>query len=209
MPKYDASKSKKDGSSCVYLIIYRGNKLPPFYIGSTFLHRIKDGYMGTPSSKKYKAKWNNEIKNHPEKFALRIISTFETRPAALIYEEYIQRQLKVVSNPLYVNEAYANRGFENSGVERHDDWRTRLSEAGKKMSQSRKRELGEMAKNRNKRIWVLRTPSGSIIETDNNNFTTVYNINLTSLHKSLRDKKPVSRGKTKGWLLLEVKSGSN
>ena len=29
---------------CVYLTIYTGNKLPPFYIGSTSLKKINKGY---------------------------------------------------------------------------------------------------------------------------------------------------------------------
>ena len=30
---------------CVYLTIYRGNKLPPFYIGYSSINKIKAGYI--------------------------------------------------------------------------------------------------------------------------------------------------------------------
>jgi hypothetical protein len=32
---------------CVYLTCYRGNKLPPFYIGYSTIEKVKDGYKGT------------------------------------------------------------------------------------------------------------------------------------------------------------------
>jgi hypothetical protein len=38
---------------CVYVTFYRGNKLPPFYIGSTYLENMNRGYKGSPRSKKY------------------------------------------------------------------------------------------------------------------------------------------------------------
>lgn len=43
------------------------------------------------------------------------VKLFETHAEALRYEEKIQRQLSVVQNPLYVNMAFANRGFHGSG----------------------------------------------------------------------------------------------
>lgn len=38
----------------VYLIKYLGDKLPPYYIGSSTETKLKNGYCGSISSKKYK-----------------------------------------------------------------------------------------------------------------------------------------------------------
>jgi hypothetical protein len=35
---------------CVYLTIYKGNNLPPFYIGSTSIDKIDGGYHGSVMS---------------------------------------------------------------------------------------------------------------------------------------------------------------
>jgi hypothetical protein len=50
---------------CTYLTIYSGNKLPPFYIGSTSVNRISNGYHGSVSSKRYKSIWLEELKTNP------------------------------------------------------------------------------------------------------------------------------------------------
>ena len=39
---------------CVYLTVYSGNLLPMFYIGSSSVKKIQNGYCGSISSKKYK-----------------------------------------------------------------------------------------------------------------------------------------------------------
>jgi hypothetical protein len=85
--------------------------LPPFYIGSSSVSRVKTGYNGTVTSRQYRRLWETEQRAHPELFATRVISTHATRAGALAREEQLQRQLGVVKNPLYTNLAYANRGF--------------------------------------------------------------------------------------------------
>tara|TARA_R110000868_G_scaffold25423_2_gene99141 strand:- start:4987 stop:5649 length:663 start_codon:yes stop_codon:yes gene_type:complete len=101
---------KQNKQYCVYLTIYRGNKLPPFYIGSTHLENIKSGYKGTVSSLQYKKIFINEIKLHSELFETKIISFCDTRNEALKREEEIQRQFSVISNSLYTNKGYATNG---------------------------------------------------------------------------------------------------
>lgn len=96
---------------CVYHTTYKGNKLPIFYIGSTSIESIESGYRGSVYSKKYKKIWKSELKMHPELFNTVIISTHATREEALNREEYIQKKLNVITNPLYINLSYAKGGF--------------------------------------------------------------------------------------------------
>lgn len=105
----------------VYHITYSGNLLhsknnsnipPSNYIGSTSLNKIKSGYMGSVSSKKYKDIWKQELKEHPELFNLEIISYHDARSDAIWRELQLQQLFNVVKNPLFVNMAYAQpNGF--------------------------------------------------------------------------------------------------
>jgi hypothetical protein len=88
---------------CVYLTVYKGNKLPPFYIGSTSIEKIENGYHGSVISKKYKKIWNNEIICNPKLFSTYIIGKFNDRNEAYSKEEQLQRKLNVIANPLYIN----------------------------------------------------------------------------------------------------------
>lgn len=92
---------------CVYLTTYAGNKLPPFYIGSSSVERIKSGYKGSVSSQEYKKVWKNEIKMNPHLFTTKIISYCETREAAFERENYFHEKLKAPHNPLYCNKWFA------------------------------------------------------------------------------------------------------
>ena len=47
---------------CTYLTMYTGNRLPKWYIGSTSVEKIINGYLGSVVSRKYKDIWNFEIK---------------------------------------------------------------------------------------------------------------------------------------------------
>lgn len=96
---------------CVYLTTYFGNKLPMFYIGSTTLIKFNNGYVGSVSSKKYSTIWKNEIRNNPTLFKTKLIAIFETRQEAFLKEEFLQKQLNVIKNPLYVNMSFANNKF--------------------------------------------------------------------------------------------------
>lgn len=93
----------------VYLVVYKGSKLPPFYIGSSSLLKINSGYLGSVSSGRYKDMWKSEISNNPDLFKVRIISYHETRQEALEKELILQLKLQVIRNPLYVNLSYAQK----------------------------------------------------------------------------------------------------
>ena len=101
---------------CVYLTTYFGNKLPMFYIGSTSISKIDRGYKGSVSSEKYSAIWKKEIVQNPELFKITILSTYTNRKEAFDKEEFLQRRLDVIKNPLYVNMSFANGGFNNLGL---------------------------------------------------------------------------------------------
>jgi hypothetical protein len=101
---------------CVYLTTYFGNKLPPFYIGSTTTNKINNGYHGSVSSQKYKSIWNEELTNNPHLFKTKAISYHTNRLEAFNKEEKLQKQLNVVQSDLYINQAMANKSFNNYGL---------------------------------------------------------------------------------------------
>jgi len=96
----------------VYIIVYSGNLMPPFYIGSTSLERFESGYMGSISSKKYKEIYFDEVRKNPHLFERFIISTHSTRKEALEYEKYIHDMLDVVKSKNFINMSTASiNGF--------------------------------------------------------------------------------------------------
>lgn len=98
---------------CTYLTIYRGNKLPPFYIGSSTVLKIESRiYHGSVKSKKYKSIWENELKENPNLFMSYIITRHKTREEATERELRFHRALKVVKSPMYINMSLATKnGF--------------------------------------------------------------------------------------------------
>lgn len=93
---------------CVYLTIYRGNKLPPFYIGSTSVDKINNGYRGSVRSRQYQFIWKEEIKNNSDLFKTVIISLHDTRKEASDKEAKLQSVVNAHLNPLYINKAIWN-----------------------------------------------------------------------------------------------------
>lgn len=140
---------------CVYLTIYKGNKLPPFYIGSSSLLRVNNGYRGSVSSKKYKHIWQQELKNKPHLFTIKILSTHMSREDATEKESKLHKQLNVRNNSLYVNMAiWHNKHLKYNG-EISDQTRKIWSEQrkgrissnkGKKFSQERKDAISKRMK---------------------------------------------------------------
>lgn len=92
---------------CVYITVYKGSLLPPFYIGSTSTKKINRGYLGSVRSQQYSAIWKAETITNKHLFMTKIIKTFKTKHEALTYENYLHRKLNVVNNQLYINQAYA------------------------------------------------------------------------------------------------------
>ncbi len=113
---------------CTYLTIYKGNKLPPFYIGSTSALKISEGYRGSVQSKKYKQIWLSELKDNPHLFETQILTTHTTREEALNREESFQKKMNVVNNPLYINLCIAGKLFsDNTGRKRTEQMRLNIS----------------------------------------------------------------------------------
>lgn len=92
---------------CIYFTAYSGNKLPPFYIGSSSVSKVEAGYKGSVSSKKYAAIWKNELRDNPNLFKTRPIAYYNTRKEALAVERRLQVKLSVVKSDLYINQAVA------------------------------------------------------------------------------------------------------
>lgn len=120
---------------CVYLTVYKGNLLPPFYIGSTSIDKIENGYRGSVGSKQYKEIWKSEIKYNSQLFKTHIIKIFNDRKAAADYEGYIQRLLHVQYNPLYINMAQWHNGHLNY---------IHSEESKRKISLKAKNQIGPM-----------------------------------------------------------------
>jgi len=95
----------------VYVTFYRGNKMPPFYIGSTSDSRILKGYNGSPRSKEYRSVWRSERRKNPNLFRTVVLKGFETHLESVEHEKYLQVQFHAVENPMFINMSYANRGF--------------------------------------------------------------------------------------------------
>lgn len=117
---------------CTYITIYRGNKMPMFYIGSSTMKRIKNGYRGTVRSKKYRLIWENELRENPQLFKTNVISVHDTRQQALEKEKIIHEHLNARYNSLYINEATAGGicGVKTAGNpgKRSDETRAKISQ---------------------------------------------------------------------------------
>ena len=92
---------------CVYLTIYKGNKLPQFYIGSSSVDKVIAGYHGSVRSIKYGKQWAYELKHNPHLFKTIIIQKYPLRKEALAKENSLQTQLNVVKSSMYINQATA------------------------------------------------------------------------------------------------------
>lgn len=97
---------------CTYLTIYKGNKLPPFYIGSTIVDKINKNYHGSVSSREYKKIWKSEIKSNPHLFKTIILTKHKLQKESILKELHFQIKLNVVKSSLYINLSYARpNGF--------------------------------------------------------------------------------------------------
>jgi DNA-binding transcriptional regulator YhcF (GntR family) len=94
------------------LTIYSGDKLPPYYIGSTSIKKIKEGYCGSVSSKKYSKIFFEEVKNNRHLFTVNILGTFHSREDALECERLLQHHHNAVKSNRFINLSYASKnGF--------------------------------------------------------------------------------------------------
>lgn len=103
IPSKDLSKPY-----CVYFTSYRGNKLPPFYIGSGITKEVLNGnYSGSASSERYGKIWYEELENNPHLFKSKVVCTFTNRTQAYAKENKLQRLLNVIKSPMYTNMSFA------------------------------------------------------------------------------------------------------
>lgn len=97
---------------CVYITTYSGSKMPPLYIGSSSVEKVKNGYYGSVSSKKWKHIWKTELRENPDYFKSMILMCYDTREEALRFELELHKELDVVKNVNFINESFAQvNGF--------------------------------------------------------------------------------------------------
>lgn len=94
----------------VYLIHYKGEDLPPFYVGSSSMSRLEKGYRGSPKSIEWGALWEGARRSRPELFEYSVVSRHFTREGATNAERVYHEIASVVSSPFYANKAVANKG---------------------------------------------------------------------------------------------------
>lgn len=97
----------------VYITYYCGTKMPKWYIGSSTIERVKNGYNGSISSRKWKKIYEDEQKNNKHLFKTRILSYHKSKEEALKEELRVQKIHLAPRNEKYFNEAYASvNGFK-------------------------------------------------------------------------------------------------
>lgn len=136
---------------CVYLTIFSGSELPPFYIGSSNILKINNGYHGSVVSKDYKNIWKKQLTYCPEKFKTIILSYHPTRKEAARREREILKYFNCAEHPLYINKT--NGGSEFFAGKTHTDKIKKLMSAaqlGKKLSNETKNKMSQAHKGRKK-----------------------------------------------------------
>lgn len=160
-----------------YLTIYRGNRLPPFYIGYSTEARIQSGYHGSVRSELYRKIWESELRNKPHLFKTVILSRHQSNHEALLREESFHRFFDVVNNPLYTNLSIGSGKFGGFG-ENNPRFGKHLSEEHKQKlrqpkSEAHKQKLrrpkSEEQKQKQREKMLGRHPSESTIQKMKNN----------------------------------------
>ena len=104
--------------SCVYLITYKGNKHPPYYIGSVYLDKFYNNYKGSTSSKKWKKIVQNEMVEHPELYKINVIQMCQNRELAFEIENKILLEFDARNNSLFWN--MSNGGNDWMAISNND-----------------------------------------------------------------------------------------
>jgi len=190
---------------CTYLTVYFGNKLPMFYIGSSFVVKINNGYHGSVSSKKYKSIWQSESKNNPHLFKTKIISYHNTRKSATEKELFLQKKMNVVKSTMYINESFAtvngcygrdvklennpnynkkfNKSFcENHSKIMHEKWKDK--KYVEKQNQIRKSEdyRKKLSESNSKIYYIVIFPTGKKQKIKNlSKFCCLHNLNVSNM----------------------------
>jgi hypothetical protein len=87
--------------------VYRGDKLPRRYIGSTSIDKISKGYNGSVVSKKYGKIFLEEQKKNKHLFKTRILRKFSSRKEAFEEELRLHIKYNVIYDDSYMNLAMA------------------------------------------------------------------------------------------------------
>lgn len=137
---------------CTYITFYKGNKLPPFYIGYTSISNIlENNYHGSVGSQKYSKIWKTEIRNNNNLFKTVILTKHKTRKEAIEKEIYFQEFFKVHTNPMYINMTIHNERFYNSGPH-SEKTKEKISIAnrGRKNSEDQNKRISESLRGKKK-----------------------------------------------------------
>lgn len=93
-----------------------------FYIGSSSVDRVNNGYHGSVLSKKYQSIWLYELKNNPHLFKTKIITQHKTRKEALEKEKQLHLKLNVAKCDMYINMSIASeKGYYGLGLSGKDN----------------------------------------------------------------------------------------
>lgn len=195
---------------CVYLTSYFGNKLPPFYIGSSSISRVTSGYKGTILSKKYKTIFKQEMKENPHLFKTQIVSTYYSRKMALYREKCLQKKLNVVRSSMYYNESVAMvNGMFGRDIKKelHPLYGVGHSvETRKKLSDNHHNVTG--LNNPRARKIILISPSGEFImcHGDLAEKCKQWNVSVSTVNVKLAQygHHIVQRGKRQGWQFFYI-----
>lgn len=160
-----------------YITFYKGNRLPPFYIGYSTKTKVLNGYHGSVRSFKYRQVWEFELKNNPQLFKTKIISTFSTKKEALNHEEYLHSFFNVAHNELYINKRNSNQKFNNTGGYKLTN--STKEKMKKSFTKERLESMSKITSKLNKKRW-----------NDDNYKTRV----SQSISKSLRGRKSKYKG---------------
>ena len=151
----------------VYLTVYRGSLLPPFYIGSSSQRRLDSGYRGSVKSARYKETWQKELRDNPHLFKTVVVGRkYPTREEATAAERRLQLALNVVKSEMYINQSIAAKngcfGRDVSGALHPLYGRGHTAEARRNISTNHADCSG--SKNSMAKTFVLISPHGEKYE---------------------------------------------
>ena len=137
---------------CVYFTIYKGSRLPPFYVGSTKIDKIARGYHGSVSSALWGSIWKQEIRDNPHLFMTLIIPGQIKHTAAEILDLELawQQAFDVVEDICFINQAFAKSGFCSTPESARKAVATRKRHGLSSCSEETKLKIG--AANRGRRL---------------------------------------------------------
>jgi len=157
---------------------YSGNKLPPLYVGSTSIKKLKSGYRGSVTSIKYGKIFEDEIKTNPHLFEYEVLSEHETRGLALEAELNKQTELDVVNSDDYFNESLASV----DGMFGRDVKGEANPMYGKTHSESAKKEMSEK-RGHNKRYNLTKAHKEIVSKTHKGKEVSEYTRSLISKNR--------------------------